>query len=95
MPKTKIPTVPISDDLEAILICAVRYSIGRATYMPELVTGWIEDNMRGRLSRKTVSVMRRDIEEAKRRNGLGMECDVKTWMRFDMWLSLEDNNGQR
>ena len=95
MPKTKTPTVPISDDLEAILICAVRYCIGRATYMPGLVTGWIEENMRGKLSQKTIGVMRRDIDEARRRQGLGMDCDVKTWEQFDVWLSLEENNGQR
>lgn len=89
MAKSKTPTVPVSDDLEAILICAVRYCIGRATYMPDLVTGWIEENMRGRLSQRTISVMRRDIDEARQRGGLGMECDVKTWMRFDMWLSQE------
>ena len=92
MSKTKAPTVTISDDLEAILICAVRYCIGRATYMPGLVTGWIMSQMRGKLSNKTIAVMRNDIDDARRRDGLGMDCDVKTWEQFDEWLSGQVGN---
>lgn len=34
-------SVPINEDFGTILICAVRYSLGRQTYMPGLVQGYI------------------------------------------------------
>ena len=44
MPKKKADTIPITDNLYAVLICAVRYSLGRRTYMPGLVTDWAMAN---------------------------------------------------
>ena len=76
-------------DLQTILICAVRYSLGRATYMPSLVTGWIKEHCKGKLSENTLSVMRSDVDEAQRRNALGMDCDVETWVYFREWLKNE------
>lgn len=75
-----------TDEFGAVLNCAVRYCIGRATYMPGLVTDWIMDNCHGKLNKKTLFVMGRDIDEAK---SLGMDCDVKTWMKFREWIRQE------
>lgn len=97
MPKKKIDTVPVSDDLRMILICAVRYSLGRRTYMPGLVTEWIMENMKGKLPRGTIEVLRRDIREQREmgeRGGyeaLGDDCDVRTWTDFETWLIMEEN----
>lgn len=77
------------DDFGAVLNCAVRYCIGRATYMPGLVTDWIMHHCHGKLTRKTVNVMIQDIDEAQERDGLGMACDVETWLRFRDWLDQE------
>lgn len=93
MKREKADLVRDDYDLQTILICAVRYSLGRATYMPGLVTDWIMGHCGGKLNRKTLSVMARDIEEAKRIDCLGMDCDVKTWMRFYEWLKGETNGG--
>lgn len=82
-----------SDFFGAVLICAVRYCIGRATYMPGLVTGWIMEHCGGMLTGKTLAVMVRDIDEAGRRGGLGMDCDVRTWMSFREWLKTQMNEG--
>ena len=71
---------------ESVLISAVRYCIGRRTYMPETVTRWIMGHCKGQLSEQTVAVMIRDIDEAAARYGLGDGCDVKTWMEFREWL---------
>lgn len=79
-------------DLQTILVCAVRYSLGRATYMPGLVTDWIMEHCEGKLSRKTIGVMMRDIDEMRSRKALGMECDALTWLRFYGWLKKEDGN---
>lgn len=88
MPK-KPPIDPSDGCLQTILICAVRYSIGRATYMPGLVTDWIMGNMSGKLSANALGVMKRDIDETpvERR---GMEFDQYTWARFRAWLEGQE-----
>ena len=94
MEREKADIVRDDDNLQTILICAVRYSLGRVTYMPGLVTDWIMGNCKGKLSRKTLSVMLYDIYNVRRENGLGMDCDEKTWMRFYEWLKGETDAGQ-
>lgn len=77
------------DFFGAVLNCAVRYCLGRMTYMPGLVTDWIMEHCHGILTGKTLFVMKRDIDEARARDGLGMDCDVETWLRFREWLNRE------
>ena len=90
MAKVKPVTIRITPDqidfFGAVLTCAVRYCIGRKTYMPGLVTDWIMEHCHGLLTGKTLFVMKCDIDEAESRNGLGMDCDVETWKRFRAWL---------
>ena len=64
-------------DLELIYICALRYALGRKTY----VTGVVADYIRARktLSKKCVDAMIRDIEEQE---DYGMDCDKESWMRL-------------
>lgn len=91
MKQTKQIKIPLPDDnFGAVLNCAVRYSLGRCTYMPYLVTSWIMENCHNALTAKTLFVMKRDIDEAAEREGLGMKCDVETWMRFRAWLDNEE-----
>lgn len=73
------------NDFNAVLICAVRYCLGRRTYMPSLVTEWIMHNMHGQLPKKDLNIMLDDIE-SQRGMGLGDPCDVQTWNRFEEWL---------
>ena len=91
--KVKPITIKITPDqvdfFGAVLTCAVRYCLGRATYMPGLVTDWIMEHCHGLLTRKTMSVMKRDIYEAEQRNDLGMDCDARMWKRFRAWLEEE------
>lgn len=90
----KVITIKITPDqidfFGAVLNCAVRYCIGRMTYMPGLVTDWIMQHCHGLLTEKTLFVMKRDIDEAKERDGLGMDCDVETWLKFRDWLEKEE-----
>lgn len=83
-------TIDLPDnDFVCVLISAVRYCIGRRTYMPETVTRWIMGHCKGQLSANTVSVMIRDINEAATQVRLGDECDVLTWEAFRQWLKRE------
>lgn len=50
------------DNGGTLLICAVRYSLGRYSYMPRLVMSEIAP-MLCNLSDKTLHVMRRDVAE--------------------------------
>ena len=63
--KAKKNAVPLDEDLKTIMICAVRYSLGRQTYMPELVTGWIMNNCDGKLDKGRIEIMMRDIQEQR------------------------------
>lgn len=76
-----------SNSFEAVLISAVRYCIGRRTYMPDVVTRWIKGHCAGALSSLTIGVLIRDIDEAE---SLGDECDVRTWMDFRAWLKAQE-----
>jgi hypothetical protein len=69
----------IDRDFETILICAVRYALGRRTYMPRLVIGYITP-MLPMLSKMTLSVMEKDVMFE---GDLGDEqIDKPSWMQF-------------
>ena len=95
MPKKKPETIPISDKLYTVAVCAVRYALGRRSYMPGLVTEWIMANFTGRMPKCTAEIMMRDIQEQREygeRSGypsLGDPCDVRTWEKFEAWLKEE------
>lgn len=94
MPKVKPITIKVApdqiDEFGAVLNCAVRYCIGRRTYMPGLVTDWIRKHCHGILTAKTLGCMKRDIDEAAAGDGLGDSCDVETWLNFRVWLDGEE-----
>lgn len=85
MPKKKLESIPISNNLYTIAICAVRYALGRRTYMPGLVTDWVIANFTGRIPKGTAEIMLRDIQEQRemgqraKYDSLGDPCDVRTW----------------
>lgn len=69
------------DDFESILICAVRYSIGRRTYMPSIVCSYITQLI-PRLSLKSLSVIERDILDAEKFGYGDEKIDKPVWMKF-------------
>lgn len=82
----KIKTRPTPDDpIMSVLVCAVRYCLGRRTYMPDVVTRWIMASVPC-LPAETAKIMLRDINDQRRQYGLGDDCDVKTWETFESWL---------
>lgn len=71
--------VEIDEDFCTILICAIRYCLGRQTYMPSLVTDIIRPLL-PHLDDKTLRVMRADITVAE---SYGNETiDKPVWIRF-------------
>jgi len=95
MQKKKPDTIPITDNLYTVAICAVRYALGRRTYMPGLVTDWIKANFAGKIPKGTCEIMLRDIQEQREYgershyDSLGDPCDVRTWETFEAWLEHE------
>lgn len=76
------------DEFGAIVTSAVRYCLGRRSYEPKLVTQWIMNNLAGRLTRRTISTMISDIgDQEQKEEGLGMDCDKRTWYEFRAWLN--------
>ena len=72
-----------NDNLQAIFVCAIRYSLGRRTYMPHLVIDFLI-SLLPHLSDKTLSVIERDIREAEKM-GIGYGDDLidkPKWLLF-------------
>ena len=73
---------PKDDNLGAVLNCAVRYCIGRQSYMPALVINYITPLL-PYLSGKTLWCFDRDIAEARYEGGYGdPDIDGPVWMAF-------------
>lgn len=71
-----------SDDFGAVLNCAVRYAIGRQTYMPTIVIEQITP-MLPYLSDKTLWCFDQDITEQRYTGGYGdPRIDEPGWLRF-------------
>ena len=79
-----------NDNLQAIFVCAIRYSLGRRTYMPHLVIDFLTPLL-PHLSDKTLSVIERDIREADKMGvGYGDErIDKPRWLQFRQLILSE------
>ena len=67
-------------DYEHIIISAVRYALGRMTYIVELTVNYIlEEIENDQLSDSCLDVIRRDIKEAQ---NYGMDCDKAHWIKL-------------
>lgn len=73
------PVIDLKDnDFGCILCAAVRYSLGRKTYMPSLVTSFIRPLL-PYLNDNTVPNLQKDISKFE---DYGDDCDVRTWLDF-------------
>lgn len=67
-------------DYEQIVISAVRYAIGRMTYIVEITVNYIMQQIEDdKLSDRCLGLIRDDIKEAKY---LGMQCDEVQWIKL-------------
>lgn len=80
VPKSMVD--PANDDFGAVCNCAVRYCLGRRSYMPSLVCRYII-SLLPELTDKTLDCFERDIAERKRTGfDFGDSCDYETWDAF-------------
>ena len=67
-------------DYERIVISAVRYALGRMTYIVELTVNYVlEEIENDELSDRCLDVIAEDIRSAK---SLGMDCDKAQWLKL-------------
>ena len=67
------------EDFGSVLICAVRYAIGRRTYMPKLVVDFITPLV-PELTTKTLWVLKADINDREKYDALGdPTIDAPIW----------------
>ena len=77
-----IPVDIKDEDFGAVLICAVRYCLGRQTYMPGLIIGYITPLL-PRISDNTLRCMETDLSKPDLYGGFGHEkIDEPIWIKF-------------
>ena len=86
----QVSGVEINTDFESILVCAVRYAIGRKSYMPSLVIDYITPLL-PYLSENTLRLIANEITEHDTYEGsLGDEkIDRPYWEQFLRKIRLE------
>lgn len=77
-------------DYEHMLISALRYALGRRTYIVSMAVEYIENEL-PKLANHCKDIMIKDIEEQEE-FGYGAECDKEDWM----WLlkRLKEQKGK-
>lgn len=67
-------------DYEHIVISAVRYALGRMTYIVELTVNYILQQIEeDKLSDQCLVIIRNDIKSTK---DYGMDCDKEQWIKL-------------
>lgn len=82
--------ITITQDFELMMIGALRYAIGRYTYMPSVTIEYIR-YLIPQLSAKTLFVMKRDIdEEIEHCERMGRELYMdKEWQKLAEEIGIE------
>ena len=87
--QTQVGGVEINKDFETILLCAVRYAIGRQTYIPSLVIDYITPLL-PYLSYWMLGLMAAEIIDHNYEGDLGDEkIDKPYWLDFLRKIRLE------
>lgn len=80
------------NDFGTICVCALRYCMGRRTYMPRMVQDIVLEHFDD-LSDRDLEVLAND-ETFQYRMGLwGDTCDKEDWLRF--WTKLKEKRSER
>lgn len=69
------------DDFGALCICALRYCMGRRTYMPNLIQEIVSEHFQD-LSPRDLKVIADDKRFQEDMNLWGDNCDKISWLRF-------------
>lgn len=80
-----------SKDFGATLVCAIRYGMGRHTYMPSLITEFVTPLL-PYINTNTLECINRDLRNPAVYGGLGDEkIDAPVWLRFHAKVENEIN----
>jgi hypothetical protein len=71
--------------LGKLTLFAIRYCIGRKTYMPSLIADATRDNWHF-LSEDDRAAIKSEVQLAINTRYLGMDCDCQTWESFNYWI---------
>lgn len=74
-------------DFRLLILSAFRYALGRMTYIVPVVANVIRES-KDKLDSQAIDLIIQEIEDAEKRGGLGMECDIDVWLRLKK--ELED-----
>ena len=74
-------------DFRLLILSAFRYALGRMTYIVPVVANVIRES-KDKLDSQAIDLIIQEIEDAEKRDGLGMECDIDVWLRLKK--ELED-----
>lgn len=74
------PQTSAAENRSAVYVCAVRYALGRQTYMPELVAGQVANDV-DRIIPSDRKVIARDIRDELRLRKDHTAADVLAWRR--------------
>ncbi len=85
--KTSVTINGEIEDISAMLVGAVRYALGRRTYIVDWTCEFIKNNMH-LLLEKDKKVIIRDIEQQKN-YGYGDKCDEACWLALLDYLNGE------
>lgn len=82
-------------DFGTVCVCALRYAMGRETYMPALVRDFIRPLL-PQMPDKALAVMIMDCEDQERKNIWGSETiDKPGWLRWKQELLAEKERRSR
>ena len=92
-PKVDVKTIELTDELELMLSCAMRYCMGRRTYIVDDFCKYIESVMKD-LSITELERMQEDFDNHSSNVDTGFaswgdDCDKQNWMKFKEKLDLE------
>lgn len=87
--------VPIDDDFQQMMISALRYALGRQSYIVGLTIEYLEWKI-PLMDKKYLAIMSRDIDEEMKLSDRLSKDPKGNWMSIDMrWLRLKEKIDER
>ena len=75
-------------DIHTLILCAVRYALGRKTYIVYDVAEIVKKNP-SELRDDTLILLDRDIRRELERGNYGMQCDLEIWQALRQTIQKE------
>lgn len=86
MKQLKPRTIASDPDTGQAAICALRYCIGRRSYLPSLIIVWVKRYWELFDFPTRLTIFKDLKQEIDGKRDLGDECDRDTWMKFYQWM---------